>query len=260
MKNYLLALKVREKINDKIGIAISYNNIGVFYDDHHNYPEALKNYFSALKIREEIGDKDGIASTYGNIGLLNLKLKKFEDSRKYLNSELVLAQSIGTKEWIKSAYFCLSELDSSSGNFKSAYENYKMFIIYRDSLNNEENTKKTVQAQMNYEFDKKETQAKAEQDKKDAIAQAERRKQEIILYSVIGGLGVVLLFALFIYRSLIQIRKKNILITEQKKKIEEKQKEILDSIRYAARIQKCILPSEKYIVQNLARLQAKRKK
>ena len=110
---------------------------------------------------------------------------------------------------------------------------------------------------MQYDFDKKETQAKAEQDKKDAVAQAEKRKQQVILYSVIGGLGVVLLFALFIYRSLIQIRKKNILITEQKRKIEEKQKEILDSIHYAKRIQDAILPRESYIQKTLNRLMKK---
>ena len=113
---------------------------------------------------------------------------------------------------------------------------------------------------MQYEFDKKETQIKAEQEKKDAILMAEKKRQQVILYSVIGGLGIVLLFALFIYRSLMQIRKKNIEITEQKGVIEEKQKEILDSIRYAARIQRCILPTEKYISQNLARLKAKMKK
>ena len=107
---------------------------------------------------------------------------------------------------------------------------------------------------MNYEFDKKETQARAEQDKKDAVAVAESRKQQIILYSVIGGLLLVVLFAGFIYRSLIQIKKKNILITAQKKKIEEKQKEILDSIHYAKRIQDAMLPRESYIEKTIRRL------
>jgi hypothetical protein len=36
-------------------------------------------------------------------------------------------------------------------------------------------------------------------------------------------------------------------LSEQKKLIEEKQKEILDSIRYARRIQRSLLPTEKYI-------------
>jgi sigma-B regulation protein RsbU (phosphoserine phosphatase) len=43
-------------------------------------------------------------------------------------------------------------------------------------------------------------------------------------------------------------------IEEQKKIVEEKQKEILDSIHYAKRIQNTLLTSEKYIERNLNRL------
>jgi hypothetical protein len=40
------------------------------------------------------------------------------------------------------------------------------------------------------------------------------------------------------------------------KEVEEKQKEILDSIHYAKRIQKALIPSDKYIDKNLNRLQS----
>ncbi len=43
----------------------------------------------------------------------------------------------------------------------------------------------------------------------------------------------------------------------QKQLIEEKQKEIIDSINYAKRIQKAILPNEKYISKNISRLNKK---
>jgi hypothetical protein len=43
-------------------------------------------------------------------------------------------------------------------------------------------------------------------------------------------------------------------IESQHRKLEEKQKEIIDSITYARRIQKAILPTERYIVKNIERL------
>ena len=46
---------------------------------------------------------------------------------------------------------------------------------------------------------------------------------------------------------------------EQKQMIEEKQKEILDSIRYAKRIQNALLPHEKYIERNLDELNKDKK-
>lgn len=56
------------------------------------------------------------------------------------------------------------------------------------------------------------------------------------------------------FRSLSVTRKQKQIIEHQKKFVEEKQKEILDSIYYARRIQKSLLPTEKYIEKNFIRL------
>ncbi len=50
------------------------------------------------------------------------------------------------------------------------------------------------------------------------------------------------------------VDEKNLLIEEQKKMVEEKQKDILDSIHYAKRIQESLLPSVKYIGKTITRL------
>lgn len=56
---------------------------------------------------------------------------------------------------------------------------------------------------------------------------------------------------MFVIKSNIQKNKTNKILKEQTKIIETKQKEILDSINYAGRIQKTILPSEKYIEKSI---------
>jgi serine phosphatase RsbU (regulator of sigma subunit) len=43
-------------------------------------------------------------------------------------------------------------------------------------------------------------------------------------------------------------------VVKQKEFIEEKQKEIIDSINYAKRIQQALLPGKKYIEKNIDRL------
>jgi hypothetical protein len=53
----------------------------------------------------------------------------------------------------------------------------------------------------------------------------------------------------------IDLQKKQ--IRKQKELVEQKQKEIVDSINYAKRIQKSLLPSEKYIERSLNRLKNK---
>jgi hypothetical protein len=50
------------------------------------------------------------------------------------------------------------------------------------------------------------------------------------------------------------IEEQKLLVESQKYIVEEKQKEILDSIRYAKRIQESLLPTETYIDRNIRKL------
>ena len=72
------------------------------------------------------------------------------------------------------------------------------------------------------------------------------------------------MFLAFIFRSLRVTRKQKLFIerknreTEhQKAIIEVKNKDIMDSIRYAKRIQQSLLPTEKYIDRNINHLKKK---
>ena len=198
LKIFFTALKLNEELGNKQWKAVNLNNIGVVYDRKKNYAEALENYFVALKIVEEIGDKDKMANCFNDIGNDYLRLKKNNKASWYLNKGLSLAKEIGNLSIIKDSYKVLAKLDSVQGNFKKSLENYKMYIAYRDSLINEESTKKMMQIQMQYEFDKKESLAKAEQEKKDALALKELQKQKLLRNGFVGGLAVLLIFVVII--------------------------------------------------------------
>lgn len=221
LKNYFACLKIYKEIGYKHGTAGSYAGIGNIYEKQDNYLEALKNYFAALKIEEESGDKLGIADCYINLGSINTKLNKYPGAKKYLDDALSLSKQIGSKEEIKDSYSDLATLDSTTGNWKNAYLHHKLFILYRDSLVNEENTKKTVQIQMQYEFDKKETVAKTTQDKKDAIAQKELQKQKLVRNGFVGGFAVVMLFAGVFFRQRNKISKEKKISEAEKERSEE---------------------------------------
>lgn len=61
----------------------------------------------------------------------------------------------------------------------------------------------------------------------------------------------MILPAFLIFRGYRQKQKANLEIKKQKELVEEKQKEILDSIHYARRIQNSLLPNEKYIQRKM---------
>jgi tetratricopeptide (TPR) repeat protein len=284
LENYLASLKMRESLKDAEGIASSFNNIGTVYFNQGNrsstdkverdklFGEALKNYFASIEIKKEIGDRSGISSSYKNIGEVYVAQKKYREAGEYLARAEELAKETGFTEVLKATYLALSHLDSARGDFKGAYENRKLYILYRDSLDNEQTRKKTVENQMTYDFEKKEAIAAAEHEKElenqQLLAEEKSRKQKVIIGFVVCGFLLVLIFAGFIFRSLRLTRKQKDTIEKQKELVEiqklqverqkalveEHQREIIDSIKYAKRIQNSQLPTENYIESVFKRL------
>ncbi len=258
LKNYLAALNIQEELNDQEGLTYSYTGIGLVYTDKGNYEEALKNHLAALKIREELDDKFGMANSYVNLCVTYKALKNYREAEAYGLKALTLSKELGFLDGIKSSNQSLSEVYALTGRPQQALDAYKAYIIVKDSLLNEANTQKTVQSQMLYEFDKKESAAKLLQEKKDAVTASEKRKQQIVTIAVSIVLILVLGLAAAIWRSLRINQKKNKIIEQQKQLVEhqkhiveEKHKEITDSINYAERIQRSFLATKELLDQNL---------
>lgn len=197
LNNYTKALKIQIELGNKRGIATTSENIGVINSLQGNLIEAKSKLLNALKIKEEIGDKSGLAITYNNLGNVYILQKKVKEANQYLNMGLALAKEIGDLETIHYSYLSLAELDSLEGNFEQAFKHYKLYISYRDSVDNEENKRTLLQKQMQYDFDKKVTITKLEQEKRDVVIQQQLQRQKIIRNSFIAG-SVLLVMLLFV--------------------------------------------------------------
>jgi tetratricopeptide (TPR) repeat protein len=269
LEYYFKALKTNEEIGYKNGMGMNLGNIALVYDNlsfrandktkgRELFLKAVDYYSKALKLAEETSNVYGIARQTGNMGVMYAKRNDYKNGEIYLSKALKVCDSLKAFEYIKEFEKQFYEMDTARKNYAGAFEHYKKYIAARDSLSNEENTKKQTQMEMQYDFDKKEAESKAEQDKKDAITQAEKTKQQIVIILVSFVLLLVVFFAIVVSRSLRVTKQQKIVIEKQKEQVErqkllveEKQKEIIDSINYARRIQQSILPSEKYIAKYL---------
>ena len=193
LKSLLASLQLCKEINDKYGLASNYNNIGEVYMNQSNYPEALKSLLASLQVFKEIGDKQSIAITYSEMGRIYEKQGNLREALKYETKGLELAREIEAGDAMKNAYKELAVIDSSLGNFRGAFENHKLYMQVNDSMFNMEKEKKLTSLQMQYDFDKKESLAKAENEK-------ELQKQKLVRNGFIGGFAVVLLFAGVFFR------------------------------------------------------------
>lgn len=73
------------------------------------------------------------------------------------------------------------------------------------------------------------------------------KQQRTVIYFTIGALFVAVLIMLIIYSYYKQKKKTNKILRKQKNKIEEQNKNILQGLNYAKRLQKAILPSNREV-------------
>ncbi len=282
LETYLKALKINEELGNKTGMAVVIGNIGNLYAElatiNNNIAKAdsflslafdyNRNY---LKMSEELGNKPFQSVALGNIGNLYYDSKSYKKALEYYYRSLAIDFSLGIMDALPYKYEALSKiyersnvllLDTIGGRILNNEEMrmralyfYKRFMTARDTLYSEENKKQLIQKEMNFEFEKKEAAARAEQDKKDIISNEELRQKEKQRNYFIIGFVIVGLLAMFILKGYNDKRKANLEITQQKNILDEKQKEILDSLHYAKRIQKTLITNENYFQKNIKRLQ-----
>jgi serine phosphatase RsbU (regulator of sigma subunit) len=295
LKYYNLSIKVHQKLNNKSGLTTLNQNLGNLYAKNSNYVKALEyfnagliistelndipalaninssigmvkaltgnyeeaqiNYANSLQFLEQYGNQNGIAVINCNLGEVFIELKQYNKANLFLEKSIKMAKTNGDRECLKNAYIALTKLDSLTGNFKGAFENYRNHIAYRDSLINEQIQANAKASLLEFEYEKKQAIAKAEHQKEieneRALAEESSRKQNIIILFVTIGLITLLVFVLIISFSLKKTKNQNIIIETQKIEVEIKNKEITDSINYARRIQRAILPPHKYVQEIL---------
>lgn len=260
LEYYDKAIKIDEELNNKPGVANTLGNVGLVYEQLKEYEKSAEYQMKALKVYIEINDVLHESITRGNIGTLYTRMKKYPLAEKYIKESIKLAGSVGDKNELKFGHQYLYTLYKAWNRPELALNNYELFIAYRDSIFNEENTRATLRQELKFGYDKKAAadSVKASEEKK--VINAQLKQEQTQRYALYGGLSLVALFSVFmVNRFRVTNRQKKVIeeqkyvVEEQKKAVEEKQKEILDSIHYAKRIQTALMPSDKYVKRNLAR-------
>ena len=258
---HITALKITREINDSIGIASSLHDLGMVYGEMKDPAKALPYFIQSLNISKTMKDEIGMIRSLNNIGAVYFDQKKYVEAERFCLQSLDAAKQRGLPEFIRNASQRLRLIYEKTKRYNNALEMYKLYIQMSDSINNRETEKAAVQKQMQYEFDKQQAADSVKVAEGKKIAAAELKTEVNKRTSLYAGLALVLIFVGFIFnrfrvtqkqKAIIEAQKE--MVEEQKKIVEEKNKDITDSIHYARRIQRALLPTEKYIEKNFRRL------
>lgn len=261
--------EVGELADNYTRIAYAYYKIALKSDSAGHKGKQNKNYDivfnyanQALDLSKRLNYEQGIVSSYILLGHIYREWGDYKNSQnnynKAFDQRLIPANKIVLYEG-------LYLLKLKEKNYKEALENYTNYTILKDSVYNTENTLKNASLGQAYEEEQKEKERVLTNKMKELAHNEEIKRQRVIQLFILIGLFIVAIFAFFVYRSYRQKQKANVIITrqkseveqaykiieEQKKIVDEHNKDITDSINYARRIQTALLASDSLLNKSL---------
>jgi serine phosphatase RsbU (regulator of sigma subunit) len=254
-----------EKSGNKAMLGTLVCNIGIMKGAQGKPKEAIIEYEKAIALEEKQNNEYMLSVIYSNLSQSYLDLKDYKKALTTGRRGLDYANKIESNNEIMINSWMVALAYEGIGDKSNAFNYFKTYMTWKDSLLNEEKISELAVKDATYEYDKEKLADSLknvnEQNlihEKVKIKEKEIKQGNIIRYLLIGGLLLVVLFAFFFYKRLKLTQKQKKIIEEQKKLVEhqrelvdEKQKEILDSIHYAKRIQNTLLAHEDFVNENL---------
>jgi tetratricopeptide (TPR) repeat protein len=138
------ALTLATEIDDRKGMAASYNNLGVAYRSQGALDKSLEYYLISLRIYNSLKNKDGIATTKSNIATIYSMKKDYGQAMKYFEEAYAQFSELGEEPKVIISMNNLGNLHSELQLYEQALKYYsqaaqlseKSGKIYSDPFNN----------------------------------------------------------------------------------------------------------------------------
>ncbi len=262
------ALQLYLKLKDKDGVATIYSNYGKLFENEQKTDSSLFYNQKALLVYQQIEKLEGQAIAYLAIANNYYQLNRLNDAIDYGIKGFKLSKDLGSLELQLDIEGLLGDCYEKKRDHENALIHFKNYLVLKDSIFNAEKNNELTRYQLKYEFEKKadadsikNLQAQNIRDTQIQLQKAQLNQEKTKGYMLYGGLLVLVLFGVYMInrfnasqKQKAIIEQQNELVKKQKELVESKNKEVMDSINYAKRIQQSILPTSKYIESSLKRL------
>ncbi len=249
----LRCLKIRQDVGDLEGVAGSQNNIGETYFEMGDTENAMKWFYEALNnpdvspqikawanhnlgkvnksknnfekaieyllVSLEISNAVNyeVLTAAGNLELSSLyfEIGNYAEAEKFAHNAMEVATKTGSKEEVKNALFLIAQIKENVGDLNEALFFYKKHHATHLEIFNEVNTQRIRDIEFQYEIERITKEA-----------EIERLKT-------------------------VELRTAYEEIDNQKRLLQNRNIDIIDSIKYAQRIQQALLKDEEHVSQHL---------
>lgn len=234
LTHYFRARHLNDSLGNTLFLSRNLNNIGIAYEELGMLDSALWYHNHSLRLKQHLKEASGIATSLRNIGKVQLRLGRLnealvelrrslategaskqtraqalldvsevyarqqqtEQAQDYAERALRLAQEMRSALLQQQAHEALSRHAKALGNPDNALYHYQTAVSIRDSLFNEQSSRRLAAVQTNYELERQRSQI--ELLTKDKALEA-NVKNSLIIVSLL--LAVLLTLAAVAYRS-----------------------------------------------------------
>jgi len=243
----------RKAIGNTRSIGIGYYSLGSFLLNEKKYKAGLLVLDSALAYFIKADDN------YFYCQAVVLKGGGLSISGRHKESNDLLLPAVTTNviknnpDLLYGSYGHISRNYEKLNNVSEALKYARLEKSMSDTIFKIANLNSLSEAQAKFDTEKQEKEIEL-LNKEKKLSETELSRQKTIKNAFIIGSLIVIVFSVFIFRQYRAKKAAHLVISQQKTEmekqhgeLEEKQKEIVDSIRYAKRIQQTLMPTEKYI-------------
>jgi len=241
----------RKEQNEKYAVINQLINISVTLNKMERYDESVQALEEGVNIARDLNDYEQMRSCYGMLSETYTlagntpKAIDYFDMYKALHDNLLAENEKRYKNELKEATIRaqLAETEKELAETRQRWADYELAEISKafeglDSTNRTLMESKSKAELMIEIFREREKIAELERHTIEDRLKIEQAKTRTLIVELFMTFVIVIVIVYFFWRK----RKHNLILTRQRDQIDEQRKEIMDSIRYAQRIQNAILP------------------
>ena len=239
---YTKALTYFDKINLTKNLVETYNNLGLVYKELKEYNNAEKNFLKAYDLTKKNNYK--FEKTYIEAELVDLYrlTKNYNGAEGFLNISLKGGKDIDnvmlTKTLDENGYMLYKDM----GNYAKSLYFFEVYKKLGDSIEAKNTGDKILEVETKFRTNEKQKEIELLNTKTD-LQQSELKKSNILMLLFLLVILAVSVFTFIVHKSRQRQIESNKMLGDKNSQIEHQQKEIVDSITYAKRIQDATLGS-----------------
>ena len=243
MENANKSADLRREMNDSVGLAAAYMVMGEIFLKKKELDKAEEVLKKSLALRKTSPEKMGYFATLLRWTELHVERGQYEKAMEFANEGLQIATQENVRFGVMRFMQLIGRIEFLGGNIKGAKKQYEKALVFADRY-----SYKSIKYEIHESLY---AICRSEGNFEEALEQFElfhKLKEEVISLQTNAQLkSVQLMNQIEFAKKEAELEKnKNAELKKAYSIIEDKNKEIIDSINYARRIQSALLPGEKY--------------